>query len=261
MAALATNRVETPLALEHTLADVETLNGWALGGRLAVTKLSFAALGHVRGTYGLLRSGSALGRGCGPLVVARPGRSLEELQDALIAAPGEFTTACLLLSLYLGKRPSFRHVVFSDIMPTVAAGKADFGLVIHEGRFTYQHYGLVALLDLGQWWEQHTGSPIPLGGIAVRRDLGPEVAAEADRAIRRSLRLANADPDGAMDYILAHAQEMDREVVMQHINLYVNSFSLELGNQGVSAVERLLSGAEAAGIIPRSDQPLMAYLA
>lgn len=261
MAALAAGRVETPLAFEHILADVETLNGWAIQGRLEVTKLSFAAFGHVRGVYGLLRSGSALGRGCGPLVVAKPGRSLDELQNALIAGPGGLTTACLLLSLYLGKRPSFKHMVFSDIMPAVAAEKADFGLVIHEGRFTYQQYGLNALLDLGQWWEEHTGAPIPLGGIAIRRDLGPQIAAETDRAIRRSLTLANADPEGAMDYILAHAQEMDREVVMQHINLYVNPFSLELGDQGTAAVERLLSGAEAAGIIPPSDQPLMAYLA
>lgn len=259
MAALAGNSIDTPFIFEPVLADVETLNQWALEERLDVTKLSFTALGRVRNAYGLLYAGSALGRGCGPLVVARPGKSLSDLDGAVIAAPGELTTACLLLSLYLGQRPRFRQMVFSDIMPAVANGEADFGLIIHEGRFTFGNYGLEALLDLGAWWEKETGAPIPLGGIAVRRDLGSELAREIDRAIHASLMAATTRPEEAMDYILSHAQEMDRTVVMQHIGLYVNSFSMDLGQEGEEAVRTLFERAESAKLIPPSPLPLMAY--
>lgn len=259
MAGLADNRVDSLVIFEPVLADVETLNQWALVERLDVTKLSFTALGRVRNSYGLLYSGAALGRGCGPLVVSRPGRSLSELDQAVVAAPGELTTACLLLSLYLGRRPQFRQMVFSDIMPAVARGDADFGLIIHEGRFTYENYGLQALLDLGEWWESETGAPIPLGGIAIRRDIGSEMAHEIDRAIHQSLMLANAHPKDTMPYVLSHAQEIDRDVVMQHIKLYVNSFSIDLGPEGEDAVKKLFERAESAKLIPPSPLPLMAY--
>jgi len=259
MAALAGNSIDSPIMFEPVLADVETLNQWALEERLDVTKLSFTALGSVRNSYGLLYAGAALGRGCGPLVVAKPGKSLKDMDRAVIAAPGDLTTACLLLSLYLGQRPEFRQMVFSDIMPAVASGDADFGLIIHEGRFTYGNYGLEALLDLGEWWEQETGAPIPLGGIAVRRDLGSEIAREIDRAIHQSLTAATARPEETMDYILSHAQEMDRNVVMQHIGLYVNSFSIDLGPEGEEAVQILFTRAESSKLIPPSPLPLMAY--
>jgi 1,4-dihydroxy-6-naphthoate synthase len=150
-------------------------------------------------------------------------------------------------------------MVFSDIMPEVASGKADFGLIIHEGRFTYGNHGLEALLDLGEWWEKETGSPIPLGGIAVRRDIGSEMAREIDRAIHQSLMMANAQPEETLSYILSHAQEMDRDVVMQHIALYVNSFSIDLGPEGEQAVQTLFTRAESAQLIPQSPLPLMAY--
>lgn len=258
MAALAENRVESPLIFEPVLADVETLNQWALEERLEVTKLSFMALGQVRSSYGILSAGGALGRGCGPLLVARPGRALAELDHGTVAAPGRMTTAALLLSLYLGKRPDFRQMVFSDIMPTVAHGEADFGLVIHEGRFTLASWGLEPLLDLGSWWEQETGHPIPLGGIAIRRDLGLEMAQMVDQAVRGSLLDALASPDRAMSYVRSHAQEMSPDVVTQHIDLYVNSFSVDLSSEGREAVALLFSKAEAAGFIPHSSMPLMA---
>jgi len=259
MAALADSRVDTPVIFEPVLADVETLNQWALEERLDVTKLSFTALGRVRNSYGLLYAGAALGRGCGPLVVSTPGKSLSDLEHGTVAAPGELTTACLLLSLYLGRQPDFRQMVFSDIMPCVASGEADFGLIIHEGRFTYANYGLQALLDLGEWWERETGAPIPLGGIAVRRDLGSEMGREIDRAIHQSLMLARANPEEAMPYVLEHAQEMDRDVIMQHVELYVNSFSMDLGMEGEQAVQTLFARAESARLISHSPLPLMAY--
>jgi 1,4-dihydroxy-6-naphthoate synthase len=259
MAALAGDRVDTPLLVDTVLADVETLNQWALEERLEVTKLSFMALGHVRDSYGLLYSGGALGNGCGPIVVARPGKRLDDLKRGVIAAPGDLTTARLLLGLYLGDSPDFRQMLFSDIMPAVAEGKADFGLVIHEGRFTYAEHGLELLLDLGQWWEQETGCPIPLGGIAVRRDLGFEVAMMVDDAIRRSLLNANMSEPETLAYVMKHAQEMDPAVVMQHIQLYVNTFSINLGPEGQEAVEKLFARAEKAGLMKASVLPLMAY--
>jgi 1,4-dihydroxy-6-naphthoate synthase len=259
MAALAQDKVDTPLTFNPLLADVETLNQWALAEKLEVTKLSFMALGMVRNSYGLLYAGAALGRGCGPLVVARPGATLAGFDRGLVAAPGDLTTARLLLSLYLGKSPRFKQMVFSDIMPAVARGEADFGLVIHEGRFTFAEHGLEALLDLGKWWEQETGSPIPLGGIAIRRDLGSEVAGMVDQAIYNSLVMARANPAEAMKYVLAYAQEMDMIVVQQHIDLYVNSFSFNIGAEGEEAVRTLFGKAEEAGLLPGSPLPLMAH--
>jgi 1,4-dihydroxy-6-naphthoate synthase len=259
MAALAENRVASPLIFGPVLADVETLNQWALEDRLEVTKLSVMALGRVRSSYGLLSAGAALGWGCGPLLVARPGQALAQLDRGTVAAPGSMTTAALLLSLYLGKRPDFQQMVFSDIMPAVARGEVDYGLVIHEGRFTLGSWGLEPLLDLGSWWEQETGHPIPLGGIAIRRDLGFEMAQMVDRAVRNSLLDALNSPDQAMSYVRAHAQEMDPDVVTQHIKLYVNSFSVDLSEKGREAVALLFSKAEAAGFIPHSSMPLMAY--
>lgn len=258
-AALAEERIDAPLLFEPVLADVETLNQWALESRLEVTKLSFPALGRAIESYGLLNTGAALGFGCGPLLVARPGTDLARLADGLVAAPGELTTARMLLGLFLGQEPNCRQMVFSEIMPAVARGEADFGLIIHEGRFTYQQHGLVALQDLGQWWEGETGLPLPLGCIAVRRDLGPEMARSIDAAIRASLVSARTDPVAAQPYILQHAQEMDLPVVEQHIELYVNQYSLDLAGQGLEAIEILLGKARETGLIPETSLPLTAY--
>jgi 1,4-dihydroxy-6-naphthoate synthase len=258
MAALAERRIAAPFEFQTILADVETLNQWALEQRLDVTKLSFMALGVVRESYALLSAGGALGRGCGPLVVARPGTTLAGLDSGVVAAPGSLTTARLLLRLYCGKAPAFEQMVFSEVMPAVSRGEADFGLLIHEGRFTYAEHGLESLLDLGLWWEQETGLPIPLGAIAVRRSLDTGLVREVDATIRRSLQHATASPDQAIGYILHHAQEMDPVVVKQHIDLYVNDFSVNLGTEGQRAVETLFSIAEEKGLMPRCSLPLMA---
>ncbi len=246
------------LSFDPVLADVETLNGWALEGRLDVTKLSFFAFGRVRDQYALLHSGGALGRGCGPILVARSGTDLKDLKDAVIAAPGNLTTARLLLTLYLGYEPRFRQMVFSEIMPAVKVGEADFGLVIHEGRFTLDAYGLEGILDLGQWWEEETGLPIPLGGIGIRRDLGESTARMVDHRIRQSLLLAESGSSVVMDYVRSHAQEMARPVIQQHIDLYVNRFSRNLGHEGQDAVTVLLDRAEAVGLLGPCVLPLMA---
>jgi len=238
------------LAFEICLADVEQLNRYAEVGRLDVTKLSFAAMGHLRERYALLGSGSALGRGCGPLVVAKPGFDPSRLGRTPIAVPGMRTTAAMLLGLYLSGTPACIPMNFDRIMPAVSRGEYEAGVIIHEGRFTFQDYGLVQLVDLGRWWEEDTGLPIPLGGIAVRRDLGPDIARCVEAAIRDSVAYAFDHPEESSTYVRAHAQEMAPDVIRQHIALYVNPFTLDLGEDGLAAVDALFRRGEAAGLLP-----------
>jgi 1,4-dihydroxy-6-naphthoate synthase len=245
-----------PFHFEAVLKDVEALNQDAAQARLDVSKLSFAALGHVLDDYALLRSGAALGRGCGPLIVARPGISLADLGRRRVAVPGLWTTACLLLGLYMGQRPQVEAMTFDRIMPAVAEGRCDFGVIIHEGRFTYPQYGLVNLLDLGAWWEAQSGLPIPLGCIAVRRNLGPASARKIETMIRASVDHAFAHRQDSQAYIRAHAQELAEPVIRQHIELYVNDYTREIGAQGERAARLLLERARQVGVVPDSDQPL-----
>ncbi|MHB8709521.1 MAG: 1,4-dihydroxy-6-naphthoate synthase [Desulfuromonadales bacterium] len=257
--ALVHGLVPTPgVTVHERLEDVETLNRLALDGVLDLTKVSYHALGHLRGRYALLRSGGALGRGCGPLVIAPQATTMAALRGQRIAIPGRLTTANLLLQLY---GEGFAEVVplpFDRIMPALQAGEAAAGVIIHESRFTYQAAGFHAVQDLGAWWEMETGLPIPLGGILARRDLGTEAIRTVDTAIRASLEYARAHPDATRAYIRAHAQELDDTVTEAHIKLYVNDFSLDLGTEGARAVETLLARAEARGLIPKCDLPLMA---
>jgi 1,4-dihydroxy-6-naphthoate synthase len=243
-------------SISEELADVETLNRRALAGELDLTKISYHAFGHLRSDYALLRSGGALGRGCGPLVVARQATTLERLRGKLIAIPGELTTANLLLQLHGAGYERLQVLPFDRIVAAVASGSVDAGLIIHESRFTFAAQGLVEVEDLGAWWERLTGLPIPLGGILARRSLGCEVIEEVENAINASVRYAFAHPDEARSYIRAHAQELDDAVIDQHIALYVNHFSLDLGEEGLAAVHELLYRATAAGIIPPSSLPL-----
>lgn len=251
--ALAHGRVPAPAPVEEVLEDVETLNRWALEGRLELTKISYAAYGHLRDRYVALRAGGALGRGVGPLVVARSPR---ELEGARIAHPGRYTTAFLLLSLLLGEG-TFEPVQlrYDRIMPAVAAGEVDAGLIIHESRFTYPEHGLVQLLDLGAWWEGETGLPLPLGAILARRDLGEARIRALDAAVRASLRYAFDHPDEPMDYVRSYADELSDEVTQAHIRTYVNEFSLDVGPEGEAAVLELFSRAEARGLLPPNPHP------
>lgn len=233
------------------LDDVETLNNWALLAKLDVTKLSFHALGHVLDDYIMLSSGAALGRGCGPLLVARPGFSLD-FDHATIAIPGSYTTAAMLLRLYVPEARNFQVMRFEEIMPAVIEGKVDAGVIIHESRFTYQDLGLFPVKDLGLWWEELTGLPIPLGCIAAKRSLSEEIIRAVDRAIQDSLQWARENPDQCMTYIRTHAQEMQDSVLQNHISLYVNEFSLYIGDEGKAAVGELFRRGRAAGIFPQS---------
>ena len=255
--ALMHGRIPLPgFSISEELADVETLNRRALAGELDLTKVSYHAFGHPRSDSAVLRSGGALGRGCGPLVVARQATSLEELRGSLIAIPGELTTANLLLQLHGAGYERLQVLPFDRIVAAVASGSVAAGLIIHESRFPFASHGLVAVADLGAWWEGLTGLPIPLGGILARRNLGREVIAGVEEAINASVRYAFAHPEEARAYIRAHAQELDDAVIDQHIALYVNHFSLDLGEEGLAAVQELLHRATTAGIIPPSSLPL-----
>ena len=257
--ALAHNLINSAgLAFKIELADVETLNQQARAGVFDVSKLSFAAIGHLLDTYGVLRSGSALGRGCGPLVVARPGFNLNQIDSKKIAVPGMWTTACMLLGLYLSEKPDVVSMPFDLIMPAVESGELDFGVIIHEGRFTYKNYGLICLLDLGKWWEEKTSLLIPLGGIAIRRDIAPETARRVETAIRVSTLYGFKHRTETDGYIKKYAGEMSSAVIRRHIDLYVNDFTIEIGEQGKEAIEALFEMARSRGILPESKMPVFA---
>jgi len=256
--ALAHGRIDAGgLAFCIEMTDVEKLNLKARQGLLDVTKLSFAALGNLSETYGLLRSGAALGRGCGPLVVARPGTSLDALDRCPVAVPGLWTTAAMLLGLYAS--PSkLVSMGFETIMPSLRRGDLDIGVIIHEGRFTYEEYGLDCLLDLGDWWEGTTGLPIPLGCIAARRNLPLETIGTVERLVRESAAYGLENRSQAMPYITAHAQELAPRVIEQHIDLYVNHYTIDLGEKGECAVETLFEMAERKGLLSKRRFPLYA---
>jgi 1,4-dihydroxy-6-naphthoate synthase len=243
------------------LDDVEALNLAARGAQHALTKVSYGAIPYLLKDYRILRAGGALGRGCGPLVIARPGTAgaspeLAALpRGARIAIPGELTTAYLLLRLAM--ETPFEPLVmrFDSIVNAVADGAVDAGLIIHESRFTYQDAGLVRVADLGEWWEGETGCAIPLGAILARRDLEPPAASAIDETIRRSLQFAYDHSDAVAPYVREHAFEMDEAVMRAHIALYVNEFSNDLGAEGEAAIARLFEFASDAGLVPPDVRP------
>lgn len=240
------------LSFTERLEDVETLNKLASQKALDITKVSFHAFGLMRENYALLRSGGALGKGCGPLVVVRQGAGPVDLRRQRIAIPGELTTAFLLLRLY---DPEIHHIMvmpFHQIVRSVSEGKADIGLIIHESRFTYQNFGLQKILDLGEWWEQSTGYPIPLGGIIMKRDLYGDYSSMVEEKIRESIRYARINPDESRAYIRRHAQEIEESVIYQHINVYVNEYSFDIGTDGEQAIRFLFAESEKKGLIPSS---------
>jgi 1,4-dihydroxy-6-naphthoate synthase len=269
--ALAHGRVPGAPALDVTFADIDITNGMAERGEFDVLKVSYAVLPYVLDEYALLPCGGALGRGCGPLVLTRePGA---DLTGRTVAVPSERSTAYLLFRLWAAdtvgdKRggpagPSVEGggrraggvgeivvMPFHEIMPAVRDGKVDAGLVIHEARFTYQNYGLHKLADMGEHWEDTTGLPIPLGAIIAKRSLGAETLTRLADSIRTSVRAAWDDPEISRPYVMEHAQEMDPSVADQHIGLYVNEFTAELGEDGYAAVRGLLTRAAAEGLVP-----------
>jgi 1,4-dihydroxy-6-naphthoate synthase len=238
------------------LEDVETLNHLALEEALDICKVSYHAFAHIRERYILLRSGGAMGRGCGPLVVSKNVREPGDLSGKRIAVPGKLTTACLLLQLFDPTLTELIMLPFDEIMAAVTDGKADAGLIIHESRFTFQSYGLHKVLDLGEWWEKTTGLPLPLGGIAARRSLGAATLAELSAIVRSSVEYARSNPSETLRYVRSHSQEMSEEVCSSHISLYVNNYSLDPGPEGESAAELLFARGVRLGLFPSSNAPL-----
>jgi 5,8-dihydroxy-2-naphthoate synthase len=245
------------------LEDVETLNQKAAKATYDITKLSFAALAGLTHDYALLRTGSALGMGCGPLIISLSKRSLDDKACPVIAVPGLGTTAYHLFRFYMddlftGRDFTIIPMPFEKIMPAVKDKKADFGVIIHEGRFVYPDMGLELQADLGQWWENKTNLPIPLGCIAIKRTIDPTIARDIQKLIRQSIDHAFLHPFMAHDYIQTHAQELDEEVIHQHIKLYVNEFSKDIGKQGEAAITAFFERARAAGLIEKSENSLFA---
>jgi len=250
---LVSGRVPLPgFALEPLLADVEVLNGLAAEGRADVCKVSAAAAAGLLDHWLLLRAGGALGRGVGPLLVAREPRTIQSLDRVRVAIPGARTTGNLLFGLVCkeaGIAAQRVELVFDQVLPAVARGQVDAGVVIHEGRFVYESMGLHCLADLGEWWESRRNLPLPLGLIAVRRGLGLDTARAVNRAIRASLESARDEAPGLWDYVRAHAQEMDQSVIERHIATFVTHFSLDVGAEGEEAVAALLAEAR-PGVLP-----------
>lgn len=257
-AALANGLLEGAPDVRVTLADIDELNDAASRSEYELVKVSYGAIPYLSDRYRILRAGGALGRACGPLLVARPERAPEhfsEMTTRRIAIPGERTTAFMLLQLALGRRPSTTVMRFDRIVGAVAGGEIDAGLIIHESRFTYREAGLIAIADMGEWWETTTMLPIPLGAILVRKDVDIAEARRLDATIRASLAYARANEERIMPYVREHAVETSDDVMRSHIDLYVNGFTADIGEVGIEAVRALFARAGDAGIVPRGVTP------
>ena len=229
------------------IEDVETLNKLAMKRELDITKISCHAFYYLQDDYQFLRAGAALGRGCGPLLVAKKRYKIKDLSDKKIAVPGELTTAFLLLKLFFSTfnlhPSSFVVMPFNEIMQAVRDGRADAGLIIHESRFTYPEYGLSEIADLGEWWEKQTGLPIPLGGIIAKKGLGTKKILAIEDLIRTSIKYSMSHREEVMPFIKKYSQEMSESVIIKHIDLYVNNYTLEIGDDGLAALNGLLKQA------------------
>jgi 1,4-dihydroxy-6-naphthoate synthase len=229
--------------------DVEALNQRALRKEADVTKISFAAYTKVTDAYQLLDAGSALGNGVGPLLISKIAYLESDVPNLKVAIPGKNTTANFLFSFFFPQTKNKKEIIFSEIEDAVLSGKVDAGVIIHENRFTYEGKGLKKICDLGELWEKETGQPIPLGGIAVKRNLSAAIKEKINRVMRRSVEFALANPASSYDYVKSNAQEMDEEVRRKHITLYVNNYSVNLGTEGRKAIKIFFEKAMQAGII------------
>lgn len=255
--ALIHKKIDTKgLDVEVVLADVEELNQKALNGELDVTKISYNAYSKVSNNYILLNSGSALGKGCGPILVKKKQANIVHIDDARIAIPGINTTANFLLSIAYPNATNKTAFLFSDIENAILNNEVDAGLLIHENRFTYQEKGLEKIIDLGEFWETQTNSLIPLGGIAIKRNLNKKNILLFDSLLKKSVEYAFANPKSALPYIKQHAQEMEEEVMYNHINLYVNKYSIDLGKEGKKAINQMFNLAYQKGLIPKVNDNL-----
>lgn len=257
--AMIHHKIDTEgLEFDVIMEDVEQLNQLAFSEKIDITKLSFHAFAHLVDKYALLNSGSALGNNCGPLLIAKKMLSPDGIANAKIAIPGKFTTANLLLKLAFPKHSNTEEMIFSKIEDAVLNDSVDAGLIIHENRFTYPAKGLVKIMDLGEFWESSTGHPIPLGGIVVKRSLPLSVQQKIDRVLKKSILFAMGQPEQAMEFVSFHAQEMNREVMRSHIRLYVNNYTIDLGNKGRAAVHELFDSCKKLGFLETSSNELFA---
>lgn len=277
--ALIHQKIDTEgLEFEVSLEDVETLNRKALKSELDITKLSFHAYAYVLENYILLRAGSALGFNCGPLLVKDSKNKIQRtrfkiqdsinkkqdlswdagnIEDMIVAIPGKMTTANFLLSLAYPNLKTKKEYVFSEIEQAVLNGEVNAGLLIHENRFTYEAKGLEKIMDLGEYWDSLIHAPIPLGGIVIRRDLSEEIQQKVNRVIKRSVEFAFANPESSMPYVKAHAQEMSEEVMKKHIALYVNDFSVDLGEPGEKAIHLMFNTAKELNLFSFKETKLI----
>ena len=249
--AIVNNRINLEgISFEIVLADVEELNTMAFELIPDVTKLSFHAYAHVSDHYKILNTGSALGYKNGPLLISKRKVYPDEVSDLVIAVPGKYTTANLLLGITFPDAKKKKEYLFSDIEDVVLSGETDAGLIIHESRFTYFSKGLKKVMDLGEYWEEKTHLPVPLGGIMIRRDLPEGIRKKVNHILKTSLIYANENPRDSFDYIKKHAQSVEDEVIRKHIDLYVNEFTLDLAEKGKDAIKELYKRAELSGLIP-----------
>ena len=255
--ALVHHKIDTEgLEFEVVLGDVEELNLKAFNKELDVTKLSYHAYGYLTDDYVLLDSGSALGKGCGPILVQSSKIQSLKLGDAKIAIPGKYTTANFLLSIAHPEATNKTEMLFSDIENAVLTGKVDAGLLIHENRFTYEQKGLKKIIDLGEYWEKTIGALIPLGGIVMKRSFDEATIKKINRLIRKSIEYAFKNEGSALTYMQQHAQEMDEKIMMQHVALYVNKYSIDLAEEGRAAVTKMFNLAQQKGVIPEIKNAL-----
>ncbi len=249
--AMLHDKVDTEgLTFLPVIEDVEALNQHAFAGNIAITKLSYHAFAHLTDRYALLDAGSALGNGCGPLLIAKTPLDADKINKGRIAIPGVMTTANFLLSLAYPAAKNKQETLFSEIENAVLTDEVDAGLIIHENRFTYAAKGLVKLLDLGEYWETTTGLPIPLGGIVVHRNLPEEVQQKVNRVLRRSVEYAFEHPADTMSFVRKYSQAMDEAVMKAHIDLYVTHYTVDLGETGRAAVRQMFELARTRELIP-----------
>ncbi|AIE87535.1 menaquinone biosynthesis family protein [Fimbriimonas ginsengisoli] len=253
---LASGEVKTDYDFEHILRDIQTLNEWAMEGKLESTAISVHAFAHVSDKYALLRHGGSFGDEYGPMIVAKRALSPEELRETVIAIPGKMTSAFLALNLYFedqfgaGVRPKTEVVPFDEIIPAIQEGKYEAGLIIHEGQLTYEREGMTLIADMGRWWKAKTGLPLPLGVNVVRKDLGDGAVKEVSRCMRESIHAGLSNRGKALDYALQFARGMDTPTSDEFVGMYVNERTLDMGDEGIRAIRLFLQKGTEAGIVP-----------
>jgi 1,4-dihydroxy-6-naphthoate synthase len=256
---LASGQVKSDYEFEHILRDIQTLNEWAMEGRLESTAVSVHAFAHVAEKYALLRHGGSFGDDYGPMIVSQEALDLEVLRETTIAIPGRMTSAFLALNLFFADtfgpdvKPQVEVVPFDEIIPAIKDGRFKAGLIIHEGQLTYEREGLVLIADMGVWWKGETGLPLPLGVNVVRKDLGPDVVADVSRCMRESIHAGLSHRAEALEYALQFARGMDTPTSDEFVGMYVNERTLDMGDEGIRAIRLFLQRGSEIGLVPNIE--------